>query len=108
MKTGNINPVSIGKIFYFDFNNRYKILNIARHGLKRVEVHETAANDFVECNPFNSGTYKAFIPAIMVTTMGIARDIGLGITEEDVVKLGNGLYPDIKVLRNCLKKWGKR
>ncbi|KAL3282398.1 hypothetical protein HHI36_005583, partial [Cryptolaemus montrouzieri] len=70
----------------------YKILNVARHGLKRVGVQfETAdkSKEFVERNPFNSGDYKVFITARMVTTMGIARDIGLNITEEEVATFGN-------------------
>ncbi|KAL3274898.1 hypothetical protein HHI36_019680, partial [Cryptolaemus montrouzieri] len=66
----------------------YEILNIVRHGLKRVGVQfETAdkANECVKRNPFNSGDYKVCIPVRMVTTMGLTKDIGLDITGREVV-----------------------
>ncbi|KAL3280510.1 hypothetical protein HHI36_024326 [Cryptolaemus montrouzieri] len=99
---GNLNPMNIGKIIYTNNYNNLYIVSINRKGLKRVGIQFSTANqanDFIEKNHFNKTEYEVYIPARMVTVMGIVRDVGTQITEDDIVNYGRGINPNTKIVR---------
>ncbi|KAL3273239.1 hypothetical protein HHI36_014693 [Cryptolaemus montrouzieri] len=87
---GNLNPASIGKIIYN--KNNYKNLDITRidrKGRNRIGItfrYGNDANKFLENNDFDKNKYNIYIPATMISVMGIVRDIGQDITEEDTIE----------------------
>lgn len=100
---GNLNPLSIGKYLYSspDYQN-INIKTISRKGLKKVGIEFNSpldANSFLDTNLFNKDDYRIFIPARMVTISGIVRDIGVDISESDILTFGKGLNPSCKVIR---------
>ncbi|KAL3286875.1 hypothetical protein HHI36_001363 [Cryptolaemus montrouzieri] len=99
---GNLNPMNIGKIIYTNNHNNLDIVSINRKGLKRVGIQFSTANqanDFIEKNQFDKTEYEVYIPARMVTVMGIARDVGSQITDDDIVNYGRGINPYTKIVR---------
>lgn len=100
---GNLNPMNIGKLLHqTQYSNNLDIKNICRKGLKRTGVYVSTAeqaNWFVDNHSLSSDSYNVYIPARMVTSMGIVRDIGSDITEDDILQYGAGMSPNTPVLR---------
>ncbi|KAL3277786.1 hypothetical protein HHI36_013128 [Cryptolaemus montrouzieri] len=108
---GNLNPASIGKIIYN--KNNYKNLDITRidrKGRNRIGItfrYGNDANKFLENNDFDKNKYNIYIPARMISVMGIVRDIGQDITEEDIIEHGKGwnrvIWPCKKLCRAAFR-----
>lgn len=95
--------MNIGKLLHQTYyNNNLDIKNICRKGLKRTGVYFATgeqANWFVNNHTLPADNYELYIPARMVTSMGIVRDIGSDITDEDIIQYGVGMSPSTSVLR---------
>ncbi|KAL3287165.1 hypothetical protein HHI36_001644 [Cryptolaemus montrouzieri] len=100
---GNLNPMNIGKMIYLDnYYKKYNKLKINRKGMKRVGIQFSTAeqaNNFIDTNNFDKKEYNIFIPARMVTVMGLVKDIATQITDEDIIRMGKGINPNVL---NCL------
>lgn len=78
---GNLNAMNVGKCLHTSHKNNLDIKDICRKELKR------------------AGVYYVYIPARMVTSMGIVRDIGSDITEEDIIQYGVAMFPNTPIPR---------
>lgn len=97
---GNLDPLSLGKMFFDNDDFNFNIKNIARKGRNRIGVdfaNPREANLFVEKNNFVD--YDVFIPSYLLTSMGVISDIGLSISEEDIMKYADSTSEIIKVRR---------
>lgn len=107
---GNLNPISLGKLLYSRPNySDFKISKICRKGLKRVGVYFDCpdnANNFVKNNNLDNIKYFVYIPSRMISTMGVVRDIGLDIAEDDLIEYGRGYQPDCKIMK--MRRLNKR
>lgn len=102
---GNLNPLSIGKMFFMDKQFSLKINKISRKGKKRVGVDFSTgdeANSFVGRNNFDSDEYDVYIPANMVSIMGVVTDVDFDITEDDILSFASSSAKILKFKR--LKK----
>lgn len=99
----DLNPLNIGKIIYNNSNySDFNILNINRKGLRRVGVRFASAdqaNNFVKYNDFNPTVFEVYIPGRFVTVMGIVRDVGQDISDEEIISMGKGVNPGVQVIR---------
>ncbi|KAL3287163.1 hypothetical protein HHI36_001642 [Cryptolaemus montrouzieri] len=100
----DLNPLSIGKTLNNkELYSNLNIVNITRKGLKRVGVQFSSglqANKFIEDNHFDKKYFDVHAPARYVTIAGIVRDIGIDITEEEIIEIGKGMNPECN---KCLR-----
>lgn len=68
---GNLNPLTIGKIFFENDNFKYNVIKISRKGRNRIGIElgsQADANKFISDETF--ADYNTYIPALYITVRG--------------------------------------
>lgn len=96
----DINHLETGKfLFSMRFKDIAEIIKLSKNTVRIKCADIATANKILSSEIITSNGYKAFIPSVFANSIGVARDIPLSWTEEEIKEFGSSNSRILKVER---------